>query len=114
MQLSVPNEHGVYESSTREMVARQGRSYAAVNIALCEDGLYRIGLDLHYSYGGFCFPICVDSQGFTSLVEARVAGLESLLARWPRPFPSDPRSVCEELAELHRQVKSHLVQPSLF
>lgn len=52
MDISVPNANGVLPEGLHEVVARKNRSYAAINIALCEDGLYRMSVELRYSYGG--------------------------------------------------------------
>ena len=114
MELSKPNQNGVLETGRREVVATYGRSYAAVELALCEDGLYRFSVELFYSYGGFCGPICHTAEGFATAAAARTAGLEKLLRKWHRPFASDPASVHEELRILREQVEGQLRQPSLF
>jgi hypothetical protein len=114
MQVNHPNEHGVLPEGHREILASQGRSYAAISIALCANGHFRYGLDMMYSHGGFCFPICVDSDGFPTLAAARTAAIERMLRQWHTPFPSEPESVRVELRELRQQVESHLLQPSLF
>lgn len=79
MQVSQPNEHGVLPAGQREMLAQRGRSHAAITLALCDDGLYRYGLDMMYSLGGFGFPISATSQGFPTLDAARAAAIEDLL-----------------------------------
>ena len=114
MQISSPNENGVLADGRQEVVAKVGRSYAAVNYAVCEDGLYRFSAELHYSYGGFGGPIWREAPGYPTLDAARLAGTEELLGRWPRGFPSDPASVREELLRLREQIESNLRQPTLF
>ncbi|QOJ14001.1 MAG: hypothetical protein HRU75_04830 [Planctomycetia bacterium] len=114
MQPSKPNGNGVLEEGCREVVARRGRAYAAVTLALCEDGLFRFGVDMMYSYGGFSFPISIDDHGYPTLDAARTAALERFLRSWHSPYPSDPESVRLELAEMRQQVESRLTQPSLF
>ncbi len=114
MEVSKPNQYGVLETGRREVVATYGRFYAAVELALCEDGLYRSSVELFYSYGGFCSPIFDTAEGFATEAAARTAALEELLRKWHRPFPSEPASVHEELRILREQVERHLSQPSLF
>lgn len=115
MRSSSPNANGVLESGCHEIVATGGhRAFAAVNIALCPDGLYRCGVELHYSHGGFGYPITSDDPGYVSLDAARTAGLERLLRSWHSPFPGDPDSVKKELSEMRSQIELHLKQPSLF
>lgn len=114
MQPSKPNECGVLEAGCREFVARRGRAYAAITLALCDDGLYRFGVDMMYAHGGFSFPISIDDIGYPALDAARTAALERLLRSWHTPFPSEPESVRLELAEMRRQVEDRLTQPSLF
>jgi hypothetical protein len=114
MQVSKPNQNGVLETGRREVVATYGRFYAAVELALCEDGLYRFSVELFYSYGGFCGPISDTAEGYATEGAARTAALEELLRKWHRPFPSDPASVHEELRVLREQVEGQLCQPSLF
>ena len=114
MKVSYPNEHGVLEPSHREVVASRGRAYAAVNIALREDGRFSYGQEMSYSHGGFAFPICMGGESFPTMDAARTAALDKLLRRWHKPFPSEPASVHEELRDLREQVESHLRQPSLF
>jgi hypothetical protein len=111
MEISTPDENGVLDSNAEEIVARHGRSYATVNIALCEDRLYRQSVSLTYSYGGFGGPICVEAHGYASFADARTAGMDELLRRWHTPFPSDPNSVHEELADMRQQIVSQLQQP---
>ncbi|MCC6358749.1 MAG: hypothetical protein IT450_08405 [Phycisphaerales bacterium] len=109
-----PNDCGVLEPASREVVASRGRAFAAVNIALCEDGLYRYGVDMMYATGGFGFPIYADAPGYSSLDAARTAALERLLRSWHTPFPSEPESVRAELADMRQQIEARLRQPSLF
>ncbi|MCK6484506.1 MAG: hypothetical protein HUU22_02115 [Phycisphaerae bacterium] len=113
MQPSEPNDHGVLEPGHREFVATRGRAFAAVTIALCEDGLYRSGAELHYALGGFGFPITTHSPGYATLDAARMAGIECLLRAWHTPFPSDPDSVRAELSDMRSQIEDRLRQPSL-
>jgi hypothetical protein len=40
--------------------------------------------------------------------------MEALLRRWPKPFPTDPSSVHDELRLMREQIESQLRQPSLF
>ena len=115
MEISQPNEYGAMRPGHREVVARHGeRYYAAVNVALCEDGLYRISTSMMYSYGGFSGPVFMEGQGFATLVAAIDAGLHELLRRWHKPFPSEPQSVHDELNGMRQQIEARLRQPSLF
>lgn len=108
------NHHDV-EAGHREIVATSGaRAYAAITVALCDDKLFRYGLDMHYSYGGCGFPIFAQSLGYATLEAARTAALEHLLGAWHKPFPSDPESVQRELNEMRRQIEARLAQPTLF
>ena len=112
MEISRPNENGVLVPTTREIVAWHGRSYAAVHIALCEDGLYRQNVSLCYSHGGFGGPISTGAIGHASFADARTAGMKELLCVWAILLPSDPKSVHEELAELRQQIADQLQQPT--
>jgi hypothetical protein len=114
MQVSRPNENDVLETGCREVVASRGRAYAAISIALREDGRYAYGLDMNYSHGGFCFPITVTGESFATKEAARTAALAELLRHWYTPFPSEPQSVHDELRIMREQVQAHLRQPSLF
>lgn len=114
MDVSRPNEHGVLIEGHREIVAQRGRSHATIRIALCEDGRFRYGLDMMYSYGGFSFPIRIDDDSYESLASARDAAIEALLNRFPQAFHSEPASVHAELSDLREQVTARLRQPSLF
>jgi hypothetical protein len=113
MEISKPNENGVLPAGIHDVVARHHRAYAAVNIALCDDGLYRMGVEMLYSHGGFSGPISFHSTGYATTVAARAAGLEELLRRWHKAYPSDPQSVRDELRILREQVEAHLRQPTL-
>lgn len=114
MQVSHPNENGVLSKGYQEFVAQKNRSYAAICIALCSDGLYRMSVELSYSQGGFSGPICCDDNGYASLDAARTAGLHELLKRWRNPLLSDPQNVHDELCAMREQVEARLQQPSLF
>ncbi len=114
MELSHPSALGTYEPGFTETVATYGRWYAAIEVAQCEDGLYRFSTSMQYSYGGFCGPIFAASEGFPTIVVARTAALEDLLAHWHKPFPSEPESVHDELRIMREQIEASLRQPSLF
>jgi hypothetical protein len=114
MDISKPNMNGVLPEGLHDVVARRNRAYAAVNIALCDDGLYRMSVEMNYSHGGFSGPISIDDEGFATLAAARLAGLEELLRRWHKPFRSDPQTVHDELADMRQQVEARLRQPTLF
>lgn len=115
MQPTNPGPSGVLEAGHREIVATSGnRAYAAITIALCDDNLYRYGLDMHYAYGGFGYPIFASNPGYPALTVARTAALEHLLRAWHTPFPSDPDSVQGELFDMRRQIENRLAQPTLF
>ena len=113
MEISTPNEFGALTPGYRETVARHGRCFAAVNVARCEDGLYRCSTTLLYSYGGFSGPVFIDSPGFSTVAAAVDAGLAELLRRWHNPFASEPQSVHDELADMRRQIEARLRQPML-
>jgi len=114
MQVSHPNEHDVLPEGHSETLARHGRAHATITFALCEDGQFRYGLSMTYSYGGFSMPISGSCQGSPSIEAARSAAIEEMLSRWHSPFPSDPASVREELRRLREQLEAQLQQPSLF
>lgn len=115
MQPTEANNNGVVEAGHRAIVATSGsRAYAAITIALCDDNLYRYGLDMHYAYGGFGFPIFAQNPGYPTLEMARSAALEHLLRAWHKPFPSEPESVRRELNDMRRQIEDRLAQPMLF
>ena len=113
MEISKLTDHDVYPATVTETVARQGRSFAEIRFALCDDGCYRFSLSLQYSYGGYGGPIFATVEPFASLDAARTAALEKLLADWPNHW-WDPASVHEELRRLRTQVEAKLTQPSLF
>lgn len=113
MQVSRPNEHGVLPEGRREEVARYGRAYCAINLAVCDDGLYRFGIEMMYSHGRFSTPIFSHAEGYLRADAARTAALNKLCQRWHEPFPSDPASVHEELRSMREQIKARLSQPLL-
>lgn len=115
MQVSKPNQYGAMKADYEETVARHGdRFFARVNVALCEDGLYRFSTSMMYSYGGFGGPVFSDCPGFATIAAAIDAGLEDLLRCWHKPFPSEPQSVHDELNDMRQQIEARLRQPSLF
>lgn len=114
MEPSTKNEYGVYARTIVEVVAQHGRSNAEIRFAYCDDGQYRFALSVHYSYGGFGAPVTDANGAWPSLSAARTAGLEALLAKWPKAFTSDPASVHQELRLMREQVASQLSQPTLF
>lgn len=115
MEISKPNEYGAMRAGHKEIVARHGeRFYAAINIALSEDGLYRQSTSMMYSYGGHSSPVFLSTPGHYTLAEAIDAGLDELLGRWHTPFPSEPQSVHVELNNLRQQIEARRRQPSLF
>lgn len=85
MQPSKPYECGVLDAGLREVVATHGRGYAAIRVALCEDGLYRVGVEMHYAHGGFAFPVSIHAEGFATLDAGRTAALVLLLRSWHAP-----------------------------
>ncbi len=114
MQPAKPNECGVYEADSREIVAQRGRSAASITLAVCEDGLYRFGVEFHYVTGGMSSPISIHGPGFATREAAGAAACESLLRAWHMPFPSDTESVRSDLAEMRAQIEARLMQPTLF
>jgi hypothetical protein len=108
------NENGVYTGYQTEVIAQRGRSVAEVHIAQCDDGLYRMEIRFHYSYGGYCGPITDHGEGFLTYQQAKEAGIKRLSDKLHKPFPTEPDSVKAELADLRQQIESHMVQPSLF
>jgi hypothetical protein len=112
--LRKPNAYGVYEAEIIEELARRDRSHARVEICQCEDGLYRYGLDMAYSYGGFCFPITGSCEGYSSPNDAKNAAAHRLLQCFPKAWASEPRSVHDELDALKTQIEDRLRQPTLF
>jgi hypothetical protein len=113
-EICIANEWGAVTGGTDEIVAQRGRSYAAIRVGLCEDGLYRMTTALQYSYGGHCGPIFLSTLGYTSFAEARTAAMEKLIRTWPKGNLHEPQSVLQELADLREQVAVQLQQPSLF
>jgi hypothetical protein len=112
--LPVPNEWGAMSGGIEEIVAQRGRSYAAVRVLLCADGLFRQSTQLMYSYGGHASPVFMQTPGYASFADAKSAGMEELLRDWPKGNLHEPQSVLAELAELREQIASQLRQPSLF
>lgn len=109
-----PNQNGVYAAEIVDQMARVGHSYANIEIAQCDDGLYRYAFNCMYSLGGFCGPITKHTMGFESLDALRNEALAALIGRFPKPFASDPTSVHAELREMKQQLENHFRQPSLF
>jgi hypothetical protein len=114
MEISKPNKLGVLMDKHQEVVARHGKSYAAVNIALCEDGQYRQCVELQFSQGGYSGPITVDDPPYPTFEAAKIAGVQELLKRWDAPFPGLRYTVQEELRDMRRQVEDQVRQPGLF
>jgi len=115
MEISKPNEYGAMKAGYEEVIARHGeRCFAKVNVALCEDGLYRQSTSMMYSYGGFSGPVFMCTPGYGAIAEAIDAGLRELLRRWHRPFPSEPQSVHDELNDMQQQIEARIRQPTLF
>ena len=112
--MKTPNANGVYEAEYREELARLGRSYAAVEISQCRDGLYRYRLDCMFKNSGFCGPITDRDEGFATLPAAKEAGTQELLERFPTAWPSEPQSVHDELRLMKAQVEQYFRQPTLF
>ncbi len=114
MQSAKPNAYGVLEDGCLEVVARHGRAYAAIALMLCEDGLWRCGVDMRYAHGGSSVPASIHAQGWPTPEAARMAALERLLKAWHSPFPSDPETVRDQLAEMRQQIEARMRQPPLF
>jgi hypothetical protein len=112
--MKTPNENGVYEPDTCEELAQCDRSYAAIKICQCDDGLFRYALDVTYSYGGFSGPISDHCDGYTDYKLAKDTGLKELLHRFPKAWESDPQSVRDELRHMKAQLEQHFRQPTLF
>lgn len=109
-----PNENGVYEPEITEEVARRGRSHASIEIAQCDDGLYRFALDVMTSNAGFCGPIHKGTEGYTSVATAKDAAIVKLLVRLPTLKPGEPQSLADELRDLRAQAETALCEPTLF
>jgi hypothetical protein len=114
LEISHPNENGVLSAGYRECIGRVGRSHATIEFALDADGRYRFGIELHYSCGGFAWPIKSDGEAFPTMAAARDGAMQELLARFPIAWESEPQSVHDELRTLRAQVEATLRQPSLF
>lgn len=112
--MTKPNEHGVYEPDITRELARCGRSYAAVTLAKCTDGLFRYAIQFHYSYGGMGGPIKDGARGYSSQAAAEDAGVVELLRCFPKWWPSEPVSVRDELAALRQMIETKHRQLSLF
>jgi hypothetical protein len=111
---ATPNASGVYPVQSTEVLARHGeRSHATVELCQCSDGLYRYGLSIAYSYGGFGSPIHDRAEGFATARAALDAGTAALLDRFPSAFAGEPESVHAELADMRAQVEARFRQPSL-
>lgn len=117
MEIAKSNENGVFEPYLRFVVASYGlyyADYADVRIAFCEDSLYRCAVGLLYSYGGFSGPVFEDGEAYPTFQKAKEAGLQQLLRRWHKAWPTEPQSVHDELNDMRRQIEEQLRQPSLF
>lgn len=114
MEISTPNQYGAMKATHNEIVARHGRCYAAVNVALCEDGLYRISTSMQYGHGGFGGPVFLETPAYPTVAAAINAGPRDLLRHWHTPFSSEPQSVQDELNDMRQQIEARLTQPTLF
>lgn len=112
--MQTANEHGVYQAENIEEIARHERSYGIVEICHCEDGFYRYGVSLLYSYGGTASPITKNAKGYASYSAAKDAGGKELLQRFPTLWLSDPQSVHNELKIMREQIELYFRQPTLF
>ena len=90
--MQTPNRFGVYPAEVTEELARKGHSFAAVDIAQCEDGLYRFALHYQTSHMGSGGPITRDGRGLpdpTGRQGCRDRRHASSLAdRLARPIPT--------------------------
>ena len=111
--MAKPNKHGVYEPEHTEEIARVKRSFASVDLAQCDDGLWRFSIDISWSVGGICGPITKRDPGHPSPELALGAGIEHLLERFPTAWASEAESIKAELASLRAQVVSRVQQPRL-
>ena len=109
-----PNAFGVYEAEITEELARQGRSFAAIDMCECEDGLFRYALHVHYSSGGFAGPISKQGIGYATLGAARCAAVEDLLKRLPNPSANGPQNIQSELKAMRDDIDKSFQQPGLF
>lgn len=89
-----PNARGVYPAEVTEELVRIGRSYAAISMSQCDDGLYRHSIDYQYSYGGASGPITLHTKGYASLEAARLAATQEMIARFPCPTTGAAGSWC--------------------
>lgn len=112
--MQTPNRNGVYQAEKTIEVARHGRSFAAVQVCQCEDGLYRYALDYWGTNRGFCGPIKAAQPGYPSFKAASDAGGEAMLRQFPMPHPYDPEKECRELIAMRAQIEACVRQPSLF
>jgi hypothetical protein len=112
--MRTPNENGVYPAELTEEVARTGHAHATLSFCHCDDGQHRFAVSMEWSTGGRGEPISAEDEGFATLAEARDAGLQRLLARWPAVWPSEPQSVRDELQAMKAQIQARFSQPSLF
>lgn len=114
MEISKPNEWGAMKAGHEDIVARRGRWFAKVKVALCEDGLYRQSTSMQYSYRGHGGPVFTSTPGYRTLAEAIDAGIDELLEKWPRHCHGEPQSANDERDALRQQVEARRCQPSLF
>jgi len=63
---SETSRFGRRAKAAKATVARRGRSVASVEIAKCDDGLFRYATHILYSYGGFGGPITDDHEGYAT------------------------------------------------
>jgi hypothetical protein len=112
--MQTANEYGVFQAENVEELARRGRSYVAIELCQCADGLHRYALDISYSYGGFGGPISDHCEGFSTSRAAIDAATRELLRRFPQACAGDPQSVHDELRDLKAQIEKRFRQPSLF
>lgn len=114
LAVSEPNASGVLQPGYQEIVARHGSGWAEIHIALAADGLYRAAPQMDYALGcGFSDPIRAADAGYPTFEQARLAGLEALLRRWPVAAEWDPAAVHETLDRMRRKIEALLRQPDL-
>ena len=113
MEVSKPNDFGTMQVGHEEIVARRGRWFAAVKVALCEDGVYRQSSSMMCSYGRHSSPVFLSTLGYRTVAEAIDAGLHELLRHWRTPFHSEPQSIHDELNDMRQQIETRLSQPML-
>lgn len=111
---AAPNANGVYQPEIIEEVARRGRSYAQIEIAFCQDGLYHFALVVRCSDRGFGGPITDASTGYVTVSLAKDAGVAAMLGRFPRPLTYDHDSIRQELTDMRVQIEKKMMQPTLF